>query len=106
MPENIINIFLLLAAAQGFFLNILILHRHGRLFANRIRGLMILLYSIVLLDLMLWEVGFYLQHPYLQPIPAGLGFFIGPLHFLYAHYLLKVQYPSLTLAKKSLYYPG
>jgi len=88
MSEEILNIVLLLAAAQGIFLSILIFHRHGRLFANRFLGLLMLFYSIILLDLFLWEIGYYFKHPYYKILAAGLSFLIGPLHYFYARYLI------------------
>ena len=89
MSWDFFNIFLLLAAAQGFFLALLIFHKHGRLFANRFLGSMLLFYSIILLNLFLGETGILYRFPLLLIIQFGLPFFIGPLHYLYARYLTR-----------------
>jgi AraC-like DNA-binding protein len=87
MSWDFFNIFLLLAASQGFFLTLLIFHKHRRLYANRFLGILLLFYSIILLNLFLEEIGFLYQYPLLLIIQFGLPFFIGPLHYLYARYL-------------------
>lgn len=89
MSWDFFNIFLLLASAQGFFLTLLIFHKHGRLYANRFLGSMLLFYSIILLNLFLGEIGILYQYPLLLIIQFGLPFFIGPLHYLYARYLTR-----------------
>ena len=80
---------LLLASAQGFFLSILIFHRHRKLYANRFLGTLILGYSLILLHLFLDEIGFSLYHPILLFAALGLAFLIAPLQYLYAKYLIQ-----------------
>ncbi len=87
MPFDLVDIILLLAAAQGLFLAVLILHRHRRLYANRFLGALILGYSLVLTHLFLDEMDFSLHHPAIPFIALGLVFLVGPLHYLYARYL-------------------
>jgi AraC-like DNA-binding protein len=87
MSWDFFNIFLLLSSAQGFFLALLIFHKHSRLFANRFLGSMLLFYSFILLNLFLGETGILYRYPLLLIIQFGLPFFIGPLHYLYARYL-------------------
>lgn len=89
MSENILNIILLLGAAQGILLAVLIFHRHSRLFANRFLGFLMLFYSLILLNLISNELGYYQRFPHLMLIPISLSFLIGPLHFLYAKYLIR-----------------
>jgi AraC-like DNA-binding protein len=89
MPFQLIDIILLLAAAQGFFLSILIFHRHRKLYANRFLGTLILGYSLILLHLFLDEIGFSLYHPILIFAALGLTFLIAPLQYLYAKYLIQ-----------------
>lgn len=91
MSLNLTSIILLLGAAQGFLLALLIFHKHGRLYANHFLGSLMLLYSIILADLLLQDLGFYAGRPRLKFIGLGLPFVIGPLHYLYAKYLV---YPS------------
>jgi len=84
---NFLNIILLLAAAQGILLAVLIFHKYGSLFANRFLSAYILFYSIILLNLIFEDLGYFLKYPFLLFIQVGLPFLVGPLHFLYAKYL-------------------
>jgi hypothetical protein len=73
MPLAIADLILLLAAAQGLFLTILIFHKHGKLFANRFLGAMILIYSAVLVHLFLDELGYSITFPHLPLLIIGDG---------------------------------
>lgn len=88
MPFGFQNILLLLAAGQGFFLALLILHKYGRLFANRFLSLLMLLYSLILLNLLLTDLGYPDEHPRALLVPLGFALLIAPLHYLYARYLM------------------
>ena len=83
------NLILLLAAAQGLFLAVLIFHKHGRLFANRFLGALILLYSVLLLHLLLQELGYSEDFPRLTLVLLGVGFLVLPLHYFYAKFLVR-----------------
>lgn len=87
MSINIIDIILLLAASQGFFLTVLIFHKYRTFFANKILATLILIYSIVLLNLFLSEMGYYTQRPFIMAITMGFPFLIGPMHYLYVKYI-------------------
>lgn len=87
------NLLLLLAAGQGLFLAVLIFHRHGRLFANRFLGAMILLFSLILVHLFLNEQGAEQTRPLLSALLVGLGFLVAPLHYLYAKFLARRDRP-------------
>jgi AraC-like DNA-binding protein len=89
MSFELIDMILLLAAAQGLFLSVLIFHRHRKLYANRFLGTLILGYSLILLHLFLDEIGFSLYHPILLFAALGLTFLIAPLQYLYAKYLIQ-----------------
>ncbi|MBN2105405.1 helix-turn-helix transcriptional regulator [bacterium] len=89
MPVELVDIVLLLAAAQGLFLAILILHRHRTVYANRFLGALILGYSLVLLHLFLDEIEFSFNHPILPFIALGLVFIVAPFHYLYSQYLME-----------------
>ncbi len=97
MSWEFINIILLLAAIQGLSLTLLILHKHGKLYANRFLGAMLFFYSIILLNIVLEELGYFFKYPFLLFIQFGLPFFIGPLHYFYAKYLTH----SLVIFKKT-----
>jgi len=88
MSTGIVNIILFLGAAQGILLAVLIFHKYRRLFANRFLGFMNLLYAVIFLHLVLMDLRVYEKHPYLAIIPTGLPLLGGPLHFLYAKYLI------------------
>lgn len=87
------NLLLLLAAGQGLFLAVLIFHKHGRLFANRFLGAMILMFSLILVHLFLNEQGVEQTHPLLSALLVGLGFLVAPLHYLYAKFLARRDRP-------------
>ena len=89
MSFKLIDMILLLAAAQGFFLSVLIFHRHRKLYANRFLGTLILGYSLILLHLFLDEIGFSFYHPIILFAALGLVFLIAPLQYLYAKYLIQ-----------------
>jgi len=87
MPNAVPDLLLLFASAQGFFLTVLILHKHGRLLANRFLIALLFLYSANLLHLALDQAGYSSTHPRLLMAAIGVGFLAGPLHYLYAKYL-------------------
>jgi len=87
IPLSFLNIILLLAAAQGVLLAVLLFHKYGQLYANRFLGAYMLFYSAILLNLIFEDLGYFQKYPFLLFIQVGLPFLIGPLHFLYAKYL-------------------
>jgi len=89
MSNNIINILLFLGAAQAILLCVLIFQKHRSLYANRFLAAMMLLFGIVLLNLLLSELGYYSNYPHFILVPLAIPFLIGPLHFLYAKYLIQ-----------------
>ncbi|HEX9652128.1 MAG TPA: helix-turn-helix domain-containing protein [bacterium] len=89
MTFDLVNTLLLLGAAQGLFLSALIFHKHRRLFANRFLAALMLLYSLILLNLVFWEVGVYSHYPHVRFVLDGLPFLHGPLHYLYASHLIR-----------------
>lgn len=92
MPTSWINIIIFLAAVQGFFLTTLIFHKHRRLYANRFLGLMMLFYSLILLNLFLMEINFYLKVHFPFVILLGIPLLVSPLHFLYAKYIIHPEW--------------
>ena len=94
---TISDILLLLAAAQGFFLSLLLLQKHGKLAANRLLATLMLLLSIFLLHLYLGELGLTVTNPLWIDMTIGLAFLIGPLHWYYVKAL--VQHWSMMPAK-------
>lgn len=86
---DILDLILLLAAAQGLFLAALIFHKHRTLYANRFLGSSILLYSILLLHLLFGELGYAPNYPFFTLMMLGIGFLIPPLHYLYAKFMVQ-----------------
>jgi AraC-like DNA-binding protein len=86
---SLVETTLLVAASQGFFLSIFIFYRSRHLFANRFLGLVLFLYSFTLLDMFLWDVGFYLTFPSFRLLTIAVPLTLSPLQFLYARYLTR-----------------
>jgi len=86
---SIVDIILLLAAAQGLFLTALIFHKHKSLYANRFLGILILVYSVLLLHLLFGDLGYSEIYPHFTLLFIGIGFLIPPFHYLYAKFLVQ-----------------
>jgi len=78
---------LLLAAAQAAFLGILILRKYTGLPANRILGIMMLLYAVIVGHNLAIELGFFGRFPHLLLVPLGFTLLVAPLHYFYAKFL-------------------
>lgn len=88
MTLSFVELIILLAAAQGLFLAVLIFHKHGNIFANRFLGTLILFYSILLIHLLFGDLGYPELYYRLAPLVVGIAFFMIPLHYLYARDLV------------------
>lgn len=86
--NSIFNILLLLAAAQGFFLSLLILHKHDKLPSNVLLATLMLLISGFLLHLYIGETGLLKTHHLIPDMIIGLAFLIGPLQLFYVKALV------------------
>ncbi len=82
------TIILLFGVAQGLFLASLLLGRHGNKKANRILAALMVSYSIFIFNAILFNNQMLFRHPQLVIALDGLPFLFGPLHFLYAKYLI------------------
>jgi AraC-like DNA-binding protein len=91
MQLSLLNFILLLAAAQGLLLAVLIFHKHRRLFANRILGTLMLGYSITISHNVAVEMGYYQQIPSIMMIMLGIILAIIPMQYLYVKYLTTHQ---------------
>lgn len=87
MELNLPNILVIIAAAQGFLLSVLIVQKHRAVFANRYLALMMFGYTLVLVHLLLQDTGIYQTKPYLFLI-SGFPFIALPLHWLYTKHLI------------------
>ena len=82
------TILMLFGAAQGLFLSSLLLGRHGNKKANRILAALMVSYSIFIFNAILFKNQMLYLHPQLIIALDGLPFLFGPLHYLYAKYLI------------------
>lgn len=87
MELNLPNILVIIAAAQGFLLSVLIIQKHRAVFANRYLALMMFGYTLILVHLLLQDTGVYQSVPYLFLI-SGFPFISLPLHWLYTRHLI------------------
>jgi AraC-like DNA-binding protein len=88
MKFDFLNIALLLGATQGFLLSFLIFQKHRKLYANRFLSMFMFLYSLILAQMLLNDLGYGEKIPHVLLVFLGLPFLIGPLHFLYAKSLI------------------
>jgi AraC-like DNA-binding protein len=77
---------MLLAAAQGILLTLLILYKYRKLYANRFLGALLSAYSLILLTLLYGDLGH--TEFSLTVLFIGLGFLVAPLHYWYAKHLV------------------
>lgn len=91
MTLSFVNIVMIVAAAQGFLLAVLLLKKHRALLANWLLAVMIVCYSILLLYLTIGDVLY--DRTIAKPIAflAGLSFLVAPLQDLYAKYLINLS---------------
>jgi AraC-like DNA-binding protein len=85
---SLVNIVMIVAAAQGFLLTVLLFKKHRALLANRLLGTMILCYSIMLVNLTVTDAGYAGVVPQLVILLTGLAFLVAPLQYLYAKHLI------------------
>jgi AraC-like DNA-binding protein len=86
-----INILLVLSAGLGLFLSLFIFHKHRESLANKLLSLLLLLYSILFVRLLLWDLNYFLIIPHLLLVPTSITFLMGPTHYLYSKYLMSSE---------------
>ena len=91
MQLTLISIALLLAAGLGIFLSVLIFHKHRDSLANKLLSFLLLMYSIIFVRLLLWDLQYFLIVPHWLLLPGGIAFLMGPTHFLYSKYLMNSE---------------
>lgn len=91
MELTFTNLLLLAASIIGLFLSVLIFNKFGYSLANRLLALLLLLYAIVLIRLLLWDLGYFTVVPHLLILPISISFLMGPVHYLYCKYLIDPQ---------------
>ncbi len=94
---HIFSTILVLGAMQGLFLTLLLFERKSNRTANRILALLMLFYSLYIAESALEEMGIFSRIPHLVGLFEGLPFLFGPLHYLYARFLIS---PKLKFTKQ------
>lgn len=79
---------MIIAAAQGFFLALLLVQKHRNLLANWLLSGMLVCYSFILLYLTIIDTGYAEKIPKIIILFTGLSFLVAPLQYLYAKYLV------------------
>ncbi len=94
---NIFSMFLLLGAAQGFFLALLLFERKRNQTANRMLAFLVSFYSVYIGDVALLVMNYHQAFPHLIGVTTGLPFLFGPLHYLYVQLMIS---PGRRLEKR------
>ncbi len=89
MYLNFIDLIILISASQSLFLSIIIYFKYGKTTANKALALLLFFYALVLAEMILTDVQFFMVSPHLMLILFGTPFLLGPLHYLYAKYLIR-----------------
>ncbi|NUO81355.1 AraC family transcriptional regulator [candidate division KSB1 bacterium] len=94
---NILSLILLLGAAQGFFLALLLFERKRNQTANRMLAFLVCFYSVYIGDVALLVMNYHKAFPHLIGLTVGLPFLFGPLHYLYVRLMIS---PGRSLEKR------
>jgi hypothetical protein len=87
---NTWTVLLLFAAAQGLFLAlVLFTQQRGNRRANRVLALLILLFSLRLVETVGYWTKYLLEFPHFWLATASFSFLFGPLLYFYAKFLTK-----------------
>lgn len=81
------NVVMLIGAAQGALIGLIIVQKHTALYANRFLALMMFVISALLVHMVVDDMGMYRSAPILMPVLLALSLVVTPLHFLYAKFL-------------------
>ena len=82
------DLILLIGMAQGFFLALLLLGRSGNLKANRILAILVIAYSLFILNALFIRSSLFEKYPHVIVILGELPLLFGPLHYFYAKFLI------------------
>ena len=88
MPDQIVNIIILLASGQGLFLAMVILRKYHRLYANRFLAMLMLMCGIILFGLYWAETHPVYRFSLFNVFFIGLTFILNPLQYLYTRFVL------------------
>ena len=94
---NMLSLTLVLGAAQGFFLALLLFERKRNQTANQMLALLVCFYSVYILGVAFYGMNYQQSFPHLIGVTEGLPYLFGPLHYLYVRLLIS---PSRRLEKR------
>ncbi len=77
------TIIFLFTAIQGFFVSIVLLSRNNKYLSRKILATITLLFSVILIEYVLFWTGYQYKFPYLMTVPNSLYMLFGPLFYLY-----------------------
>ena len=77
------TIIFLFSAIQGIFVSAVLLSRNDKHPSRKILAAITILFSVILVDYVLYWTGYQYQYPYLVNVPLCLIFLFGPLFYLY-----------------------
>ncbi len=89
---NTVFLLLILGAIQGFFLTALLARKQGNRRGNSILALLMLVYSLYLLESAFYQIPYTSFLPVILTIGIGLVFLFGPLHYIYAQFIINPYY--------------
>ena len=90
------TVLLILGSIQGYYLSALLYFKHRNPFANRFLAFLILVYTIFVTGAVFSNLQIYDKFPHLRVLIGALPLIFGPLHYLYAKYLIA---PNLNFKK-------
>jgi len=85
---NLLELFQLIAVALGLFMAALIWHKYHAILANRLLSIFLLLYALIVLHNMAFELGAYKLPPQVVLASIGIIYTVSPWLWLYARYLI------------------
>lgn len=88
-----ITTIIFLGVVQGIFLGIILITlKRGNRIANRVMGILVILFSLSISHILLLRSGFYLKAPHLIMTNHPLLFLFGPLFLLYVSIIIKKRF--------------
>ena len=91
---NIWAIIILFGAAQGLFLSVYLFSKSENREANKWLAFLLTVISLHLIEYAADITGLTMQYPFFIAITYPLLFFMGPLYYIYCHYLLDKSYKT------------
>jgi len=82
-----VDLVLLISLFQCIFISVIIVQKYHLSLANKTLSLLFLSYSLVMLEMILWDMNYHLLYPHFVLILTGAPFLIGPFQYLYTSYL-------------------